>query len=309
MKPENRVIILVGPTCVGKTSVSLLLARALGTEIISSDSMQIYRHMDIGTEKPAPEQRAMAPHHMIDVAEPSEGFSTGRYLDAVRPIIERLHSEGRVPIVTGGTGLYIRAMTRGLFEGPEADWPLRAELERSETAELYRRLIALDPETASTLMPEDRRRIIRALEVCLVSGRKMSAMKDELTQPLPYDFIKIALSRDRGELYRMIDERVDGMLGRGLLEEVRALLELRPCITAMQAIGYKELAAHLRGECSIEEAIERIKRNTRRYAKRQMTWFRSEAGLIWVDVTGLSDAAGMFAKVADELRRAGMGLG
>ncbi|MEJ2182704.1 MAG: tRNA (adenosine(37)-N6)-dimethylallyltransferase MiaA [Nitrospirota bacterium] len=287
MKRENRVLLLVGPTGVGKTSASVLLARRLGTEIIGADSMQIYRHMDIGTEKPTPSERKEVPHHMIDIVEPSEEFSVGRYLEAVVPIVERLHGEGRVPVVVGGTGLYVKAMTRGLFAGAGADRALRTGLAREETAALYGRLREVDPEAAKAIDPHDKRRIVRALEVSLLSGERMSRLQESRTAPLPYRFAKVALFRAREELYRMIEERVDGMLRRGLPEEVRRVLQMNPSRTALQAIGYKELAAHLAGEYSLQEAVRLIKRNTRRYAKRQLTWFKGEKGLLWVDVTGL----------------------
>jgi tRNA dimethylallyltransferase len=284
---NNRVILLVGPTCVGKTGAAIALAKRLGTEIISADSMQIYRHMDIGTEKPSPAQLATVKHHMIDVVEPSQSYSAGRYVEDARPIIDGLHSRGRVPIVTGGTGLYIKAMTRGIFKGPSADWKLREELKRISSEDLHSLLKEKDPETADGIEPTDKRRIIRALEVCIRSGRKMSELKREQTVALPYGFIKVALSRDReGELYPMIEARVDEMMERGLLEEVKRVLEMNPSRSAMQAIGYKELKRHLEGEHSLEEAVGLIKRNTRRYAKRQFTWFRKEEGLRWVDITG-----------------------
>jgi tRNA dimethylallyltransferase len=289
--PETggKVVLLVGPTCVGKTGASIELALRLDTEIVSADSMQIYRHMDIGTEKPSPGQLARVRHHMVDIVEPWETYSAGRYVEDVRPIMDGLLGRGRVPVVTGGTGLYIKAMTRGLFEGPGADWKLREELKGESTGALHARLREADPETAALLQADDRRRIIRALEVCALMGRRMSEVKRELTRPLPYDFAKVALSRDREELYPMIEERVEEMMRRGLLEEVERVLAMNPSRTAMQAIGYKEMKGYLGGECSLDEAVSLIKRNTRRYAKRQFTWFRSEEGLRWVDVTGVFD--------------------
>jgi tRNA dimethylallyltransferase len=304
---ENRVILLVGPTCVGKTGAAVLLATELGTEIISADSMQIYRHMDIGTEKPTPGQRAAVRHHMIDIVEPSEDYSAGRYIEAVAPVIEALHQRGRIPVVTGGTGLYIKAMTRGLFRGPSADWDLRKELESENPHVLYERLSRLDPETARAVMPSDTRRIVRALEVCITSGQSMSAIKTALTSPLPHEFVKVGLSRDRKELYRMIEERVDGMLERGLVEEVKGLLRMGPSRAPMQAIGYKEVAAYLRGEYTLDEAVRLIKRNTKRYAKRQFTWFRKEEGLHWVDVTGLREDREVLEKIRPVLKKYGVG--
>jgi tRNA dimethylallyltransferase len=302
------VILLVGPTCVGKTGASIELARGLGTEIISADSMQIYRRMDIGTEKPSPGQLARVRHHMVDIVEPWETYSAGRYVDEVRPIIEGLHSRGRVPLVAGGTGLFIRAMTRGLFRGPGADWKLREELKKESTGALYARLREADPETAALISADDRRRVVRALEVCALTGKRMSEVKRELTRPLPYDFAKVALSRDREELYPMIEERVEEMMRRGLLDEVERVLAMNPSRTAMQAIGYKELKGCLEGEYSLDEAVSLIKRNTRRYAKRQFTWFRSEEGLRWVDVTGVFDPAEIARMVLLALKDSGLAL-
>ncbi len=297
----NKVIVLLGPTGVGKTGAAVLLARSLDTEIISADSMQIYRHMDIGTAKPSREEMSTVKHHMIDIVEPSESFSAGAYIDRVVPIIEGLHRRGRVPIVVGGTGLYIKAMTRGIFSGPSADWALREELlsmEEKEKGSLYRYLQKLDPEAASRVMQPDIRRIVRALEVCLKAGTGITELQKKFTRPLPYEFIRMGLSRERRELYRLIEERVDSMLSGGLLEEVRDLLPLRPGKTALQAIGYKEIIAHLRGEYSVDEAVRLIKKRTRNYAKRQLTWFIREAGVLWSDVTGLFTAAQIHQTIA-----------
>ena len=215
----DKVIILLGPTGVGKTEVSILLAKALDTEIISADSMQIYRGMDIGTAKPSEEQRMNIKHHMIDSVSPVEPFSVGRYIEDVKPIIEKLHKENKIPIIAGGTGLYIKAMTRGIFSGPSADWKLREELaslEEGQDGALYSYLQELDPEAASKIMPADTRRIIRAIEVCLKTKQGMSELQQKLTRPLPYEFIKIGLTRNRKELYRMLEERVDKMIEAGL---------------------------------------------------------------------------------------------
>jgi len=303
-KPMNKVIILLGPTGVGKTEASLLLAKALDTEIISADSMQIYRGMDIGTAKPSKEQREEVKHHMIDIADPSDSYSVGRYVEDVKPIIERLHGRGKIPIVVGGTGLYIKAMTRGIFSGPSADWKLREELtalEEEQRGSLYTYLQELDPEAASKIMPADTRRIIRAIEVCLKTKQGMSEVQQKLTQPLPYEFIKIGLTRDRKELYRMIEERVDKMIESGFVDEVKKVIEklnksnspIHP-FSSMQAIGYKEIGMYLAGEVPLEEAVRLIKRNTKRYAKRQFTWFKKEADIRWVDITGVYDSNNIF---------------
>lgn len=253
--------------------------------------MQIYRHMDIGTAKPSYEERAYVKHHMIDIAEPSEAFSAGKFIDMVTPVIDALHRRGKMPVVVGGTGLYIKALTRGIFTGPSADWTLReALLSREEETEgsLYARLLKLDPEAASAIKPADIRRIIRALEVCLKTTKGISTLQKSHTRPLPYDFIKIGITRSRAELYKLIEERVDAMLAKGFVAEVGRLLAMNPGRTALQAIGYREIAAFIRGETSLDEAIMLIKQRTRNYAKRQFTWFKKEAGIRWIDVTGLS---------------------
>lgn len=303
----NRVLVLLGPTGVGKTGASILVARRLRTEIISADSMQIYRMMDIGTAKPSHGERAMARHHMIDIVNPSEPFSAGQYLAHAAPIIRRILGEGKMPLIVGGTGLYIKALTRGLFSGPSADWPLRDRLSLREEAEpgsLYAELLQRDPEAATGIDRNDTRRIIRAIEVCVKGEDRISDLRRRLTSPLPYNFIKVGFTRERGELYRAIDARVDRMIEQGLEEEVRTLLGASPDQTPLQAIGYKEFSSYIRGEISRQEAIRLIKRNSRRYAKRQYTWFRKEEGVRWIDLTGVFDpveiAATVLSILADE---------
>jgi tRNA dimethylallyltransferase len=287
--------------------------------------------MDIGTAKPTPEERAMVKHHMIDRIDPCEPYSTGKYIAEVVPIIDELLRKGKIPIVVGGTGLYIKAMTRGIFSGPSADWPLREELLSMECEEkgfLYHYLKELDPQSAERITPGDTRRIIRALEVCLKSTMSMSEIQKKLTKPLPYEFIKRGLYRERKELYRMIEQRVDKMIEEGLVDEVKKILKLiiedkkmrsledkrrtidekfstsQPLnisasspFPAMQAIGYKEIAGYLRGEITLEEALRLIKRGTKRYAKRQFTWFKKEEGIHWIDVTGVYDSHEIFVRI------------
>jgi tRNA dimethylallyltransferase len=296
----KKVIILLGPTGVGKSGAAIRLATDLGSEIISADSMQIYRFMDIGTAKPSPEELRAVRHHMIDIMDPAESYSAGQYIAAVVPVIEGLHQQGRVPIVVGGTGLYIRAMTRGIFAGPSANWALREELLSSEEllpGSLYSYLERIDPPAAARIERNDTRRVIRALEVCLSGGGRISALQEVSTKPLPYDFIKIGLTMTRERLYRMIDDRVDVMVKAGLVEEVKHLISRSPGKTALQAIGYREMAAYLEGDVPLAEAVRLIKRNSRRYAKRQFTWFRKEEGITWVDLTGCEDAVRAFQAV------------
>lgn len=301
----KKVIILLGPTGVGKTGASILLAKDLNTEIISADSMQIYRHMDIGTAKPTAQEMAKIRHHMIDLIEPSEEFSVGRYIEMVVPIIEDLLKKGKTPLIVGGTGLYIRAMTRGLFKGPSADWSLRKRLltiEEKERGSLYSYLRELDPEAAERVMPSDIRRIIRAIEVCLKTKRGISDLQKRFTEPLPYNFILIGLKRERKELYRLIEERVDRMVSSGLIEEVKKILMMNPGKTALQAIGYKEIISFLKGDLTFEEAIRLIKKRTKSYAKRQFTWFRKDKDIEWIDVTGLFTPQEIYEAIANSLR-------
>jgi len=322
----KKTLLLLGPTGVGKTATSLLLARHLQTEIISSDSMQIYRGMDIGTAKPTREEQSLVRHHMIDVADPWEHYSTGTYIETVAPLMEGLHAEGKTPLVVGGTGLYLKAMTRGIFKGPAANAGLRADLQKSERTapgSLHKRLQEMDPAAAARIMPNDLRRIVRALEVCLSGDATISHMQLHATEPLPYTFVRIGLTRERAELYRMINARVDIMVQQGLVEEVKNVLEaIRKntgqdttgadaflligdylSLPSLQAIGYKELIRHFQGELSLQAAVDLIKQRSRNYAKRQFTWFRQqEPDVIWVDITGMTDPEPIFRKVLAALR-------
>ncbi len=305
----KKVLILLGPTGVGKTGASILLAQKLNTEIIGSDSMQIYRGMDIGTAKPTVEERAAVRHHMIDIVDPSESFSAGQYIEKIVPVIEDLLARGKIPLIVGGTGLYIKAITRGIFSGPSADWPLREsllEIEEEESGSLYAYLSEIDPDAAGKIERNDTRRIVRAIEVRMKSKERISFLQRMRTSPLPYEFIKIGLTRERKELYRMIEERVDSMVASGLLGEVRGLLAGNPCMTPLQAIGYKEFAMHIKGEITFEDAVSLIKRNTRRYAKRQFTWFRKEEGIQWIDITGVHAVEEIFRAIEGVLRRQGV---
>jgi len=301
---NNTVIIILGPTAVGKTGVSILLAKALKTEIISADSMQIYKHMDIGTAKPSPDELKEVPHHLINILSPDESFSAGLFRDNAVKLINGLHRKNKIPLIVGGTGLYIRTLTRGLFEGPSADWKLRDELMEAERehgkGHLYEYLKNLDPEAAKKIEPNDARRVIRALEVSL-KYKRISDYQKSATKPEPYNFIKIGLTRERKELYRLIDERVDKMMREGLQEEAERLLKLNPSATALQSLGYKEIGSYIAGEVSLKEAIELIKKRTRNYAKRQMTWFRKEPDINWVDVTGIMEAAKILEKMLNEV--------
>lgn len=308
----KKVIALLGPTGVGKTGASILLAKALDTEIISSDSMQIYRHMDIGTAKPTYEERKMARHHMIDIVNPWELFSTGEYIKNVKPLIENLHCNNKIPIIAGGTGLYLKAMTRGIFEGPSADWELRENLKKKEAESpgyLYNYLKNIDPVSSDRIMPNDQRRIIRAIEVFSKQNKPISELHQKLTRPFSYEFVKIGLTRNREELYRMIEDRVDMMINQGLFDEVKKVISMisEYCagnlshLPALQAIGYKELALCLKDGISLDEAITLIKQRTRNYAKRQFTWFKKEEEIRWIDISGVNNPHEMLGKILSEL--------
>lgn len=312
MNPEDRqgqgkynktVIILLGPTGVGKTGLSIVLAKKLKTEIISADSMLVYRHMDIGTAKPSEKELRAVPHHLINILDPSEKFSAGLFKEKATAIIDDLHKRGKIPLVVGGTGLYIRSLTKGLFEGPGADESLRERLKEEEKVHgkghLYNKLLKIDPAAAVKIEPNDLRRTIRALEVSLKTEKGISERHRFSTKPSGYDFIKIGLTRDRKELYRMIEDRVDKMMEDGLLKETKRLLKMKPERTALQALGYKEMMMHLDGEVDLEEAVRLTKKRTKMFAKRQFTWFRKEPDINWVDITGIRKTGDIFAKVID----------
>lgn len=288
----EKVIVIAGPTASGKTALAIELARSLGGEIVSADSMQIYRGMDIGTAKATPEERVLAPHHMLDVAPPEENYSAARYVEDAARCCEDIISRGGVPIIAGGTGLYIDSLISGRsFAARDEDENVRAALyERYDSeggAAMLDALRKIDPERAARLAPGDRRRIVRALEIYAVTGQTATA-HDAATRAIPprYDTARIVLGFARREaLYARIDARVDKMIKDGLFDEVEALLSrgVGAECTAMQAIGYKEAVRALRGEMSRAEAAELIKLNSRRYAKRQMTWFRRWEDALRID--------------------------
>jgi len=298
---KKRVIVISGPTATGKTALSVALAKAIGGEVVSADSMQIYRRMDIGTAKVSPAEADGVPHHMVDIAEPDEDFSVSRWVDMAAAACEDIFARGKVPIIAGGTGLYIDSLLcgRDFAAAPTEDKALRQKLSDEYEAiggEAFRqKLREVDPERAEKLHAADRKRLTRAMEVYLLTGETITA-HDERTRSIPprYESLRFALSyKNRDTLYERIDRRVDIMVETGLFEEVERLLRsgLRPGSTAMQAIGYKEPAACFAGQLSRAEAIEKIKQESRRYAKRQLTWLRRDTGLHWIYRDGVSDPA------------------
>ncbi len=286
----EKILVITGPTATGKTRLSVELAKALGGEIVSADSMQVYRGMDIGTAKVTQDEMQGVAHHMIDVAEPSEDYSVSRYVAEADAAVRDILARGRLPIIAGGTNLYIDSLIAGTgFAERAEDAALRESLnaryDELGGEAMLEYLRGFDPERASRLHPADKRRIVRAVEVYTLTGQTITQHDEETKKrPKRYDAIKLALSfADRAALYGRINERVDKMVSDGLFDEVRSLLEggLTPDCTAMQAIGYKEPAAYLRGEMSRDEAVELIKLSSRRYAKRQLTWLRRDDGVWW----------------------------
>ncbi len=286
-----KIAVVTGPTATGKTRLGAMLAKKLGGEVVSADSMQIYRGMDIGTAKPSPEETLGVPHHMIDVAEPGEAFSVARYIDEASAACDDILSRGRLPVIVGGTGLYIDSLIAGRRFAMRDDGGLcRAGLngryDEIGGEALLRELSQVDPERAAKLHARDKKRIVRAFEVWLLTGRTITE-HDEETRALPpkYEAAVIALDyADRNDLYARIEARVDTMVRAGLFGEVRGLLDagLSSDCTAMQAIGYKEAAAALQGEIDEAEAVAQIKRESRRYAKRQLTWLRARPDVFWL---------------------------
>lgn len=284
------IVVLVGPTAAGKSAAAVRLALAVQTEVLAADSRQVYRQMDIATDKPTEVERRGVPHGLIDLVDPDESFNVGQYRREAEREIARLHAEGKLPLIVGGTGLYVRALVRGLCEGPPSDPALRARLEaeaeRLGAVALHRRLAEHDPTTAARLHPNDRVKVIRALEVHAQLGRPLSSLHEgHAFAERPYAALLLGLNRDRQELYRRIENRVDAMLARGLVEETSRLLAAgyRRELGSMKGLGYKQMAGFLAGEYRYEEAVRRLKRDTRHFAKRQLTWFRKEPGILWFD--------------------------
>lgn len=287
-----RIAVITGPTATGKTELGILLAQIFNGEIVSADSMQVYRRMDVGTAKPTPDQRRAAAHHMIDISDPDEPFSVARWTDMARACTDDILRRGKLPVIVGGTGLYIDSLISGrsFAAAPDGGGELRRELARRYDEQgghaLLGELSGFDPSRAAKLHPSDKKRIIRAIEVFRLTGKTITE-HDEQTRRLPprYDATVIALNFARREsLYARIDARVDAMVSAGLFEEVSALLRsgLPDSCTAMQAIGYKEAVMALRGLVSKDEAVSAIKQDSRRYAKRQLTWLRRDEAARWL---------------------------
>jgi len=303
------LLAIVGPTATGKTDLSVRVARNLGAEIVSADSMLVYRHMNIGTAKPTPEETKGVPHHLIDVADPGEMYNVSRYSHSAVKVIELLHRRKKLPILVGGTGLYVKAVIDGynfskVGTDPELREKLTKECENLGSEALHHRLKKVDPETAARLHTNDVKRVIRALEVFYLSGRTLSSDAGKLEKS-PYNILMYGLTMDRKELYSRIEQRVDKMLGQGLVDEVKGLLDkgYSSSLTSMQGLGYKEIILYLNGALSLGEAVDLLKMNTRRFAKRQLTWFRRDGRIRWIDV-GQRTAE----EVSEEITKAAEGV-
>jgi tRNA dimethylallyltransferase len=286
MKP--RVVIVLGPTAVGKSDLALELAARLDGEIVNADSQQVYRYMDIGTGKPARTDRERVQHHLIDIVDPDEDFNAARFRTLAAQAVADIHGRNRRAIICGGTGLYVKALTRGLFSGPAEDPEVRRSLQREIDEKglpaVYQRLLHIDPTVASSIHPNDRQRTTRALEVFELTGKPLSHwQREHAFQERPYDVLKIGLNRQRAELYDLINRRSERMIQDGLLDEVRQLtatgygLELK----ALRSLGYRQMGQVLRGTQDLPFALEEMKQETRRLAKRQLTWFRGDREIVW----------------------------
>jgi tRNA dimethylallyltransferase len=304
LEHKQKLIVLIGPTAVGKTKLSIELAKHFNGEIISGDSMQVYKGMDIGTAKITLEEMEGIPHHLIDIKEPDEGFSTAEFQELVRSKIKEISSRGRIPMIVGGTGLYIQSVIYDYhFTDAPSDPAFRSMLETEADAHgpdyLHERLKSEDPESAKRIHPNNVRRVIRALEIIHCTGKTASELQENQSPELLYDTAIIGLTMERELLYKRINLRVDLMLEHGLLEEVKYFYEqgLKDC-QSIQAIGYKELYDYFDGKISFEAAVDNLKQNSRRYAKRQLTWFRNKMNVEWFDMSVSNDAEKKFAEIS-----------
>lgn len=300
---KEKVLVLIGPTAVGKTKLSIELAKMYNGEIISGDSMQIYKGMDIGTAKIKQEEMEGVPHHLIDIRNPEDSFSVAEFQQMVREKIKEITGKGKLPMIVGGTGLYIQSVIYDYqFSDAPSDERIRQQLEEKAESEgyeaLHHQLKQVDSESAEKIHPNNVRRVVRALEIYHCTGKTMTEYQENQSLELLYDTALIGLTMDRDQLYERINNRVDVMLAEGLLEEVERLFRsgLKDC-QSIQAIGYKEWFDYFNGRIGFEEAIENLKQNSRRYAKRQLTWFRNKMDVMWFDMTNVNNSAQLSKKI------------
>lgn len=291
---EQRIVVIVGPTCSGKTKLGIKLAEELNSEIISADSRQFFKFLTIGTAKPTLEELSQVKHHFIDTLEPSENYNVGLFEKDALKVIEKLLSEHKLPIIVGGSGLYIKAIVDGIVD-IDSDEELReqllAEKEKFGNEFIYEKLRQIDKHAAETMLPQNWKRVIRAIEVYYLTGKSILEIHEVQHRNLGYSFFQFGLNWERQSLYQNIGKRVDDMIEMGLVDEVKTILELGydKDINALNTVGYKEIIGYLENEISFEKAVELMKRNTRRFAKRQMTWFRKDKRINWIDIKSEED--------------------
>ncbi|MBQ8590373.1 MAG: tRNA (adenosine(37)-N6)-dimethylallyltransferase MiaA [Firmicutes bacterium] len=311
---RRKIVIVAGPTAVGKTEAAIRLANHFGGEIISADSMQIYKYMDIGSAKPTPEEQARAEHHLVDVIDPARPFSVAEYQPMAKSAIEDVFSRGKLPIISGGTGLYVNSLIYDMdFSSPPGDQAYRRELEelaKNEGSEVLHKMLAeKDPPAAERIHPNNEKKIIRALEILHEGQDRVKEFSESFQPTKDYDVILIGLERDRAELYDRINRRVDVLMEAGLVDEVTRLLDmgLLEAHISMKGIGYKEIIGHLHGDYDLSTAVDLVKKNTRHYAKRQLTWFKRYDEMKWFrfseDISAERNLEPVFAYVQEELSR------
>lgn len=296
MTHNKDLVAIVGPTAVGKTDISIEVAKKINSEIISADSMQVYRYMDIGTAKPSKVYRDKVKHYMIDIVDPDDKFSVADFQFMAKQCLDKIYSNGKIPLVVGGTGLYVNALCYNyIFPKFDKDEKLRDKLrilaEKNGNQFLHDKLLQIDPISAEKIHPNNLRRVIRALEVYIKTNKPFSYYEHKTkNQPIPYNLLIIGLTRSRKELYQRINERVYLMVERGLVKEVKKLLEMgfSKNLNSMQGLGYRQMVRYLEGEISLKKAIELTARDTRRFAKRQYTWFKRDKNIVWLDVSSKS---------------------
>lgn len=292
---ERKVIVVAGPTCSGKTTVSLKIAEQLNTEIISADSRQVYKYLNIGTAKPSPEILTRIKHHFVDELQPDESFDANVFEIKAGKIINRLHEQNKIPVVQGGSGLYIKALIDGLYDTADKDENYREllgkERELYGNEYLYAKLLKVDPESASKMIPQNWKRVMRALEVFHLTGKSILYHQKEFIRQDKPDFLQFGLNWNRERLYERINQRVDEMIASGLEEETKKVLGMgySDSLNALNTVGYKEMISYFKGEYDFQTTVELIKRNTRRFAKRQLTWFRKDKRIRWIEMNVLTE--------------------
>ncbi len=302
-----KVIVIVGPTCSGKTGLGISLSEKIPSEIISADSRQVYKYLTIGTAKPTGEELQKVKHHCVDFLNPNENYNVSKFEKDALKIISNIHKNNKTPIVVGGSGLYIRAIVDGIFDVVDTDEEYRTELmnnrERFGNEFLYEELKKVDPQSAKSLIPQNWKRIIRALEVYKLTGEPIWKLQQEYKRETDLQFLQYGLSWDREILYKNIEIRVDKMIESGLINEVKNILELgyNKNINSLNTVGYKEIIEYLEGKITLERAIELIKRNTRRYAKRQLTWFRKDKRVKWFQVDSKKDFSKIIKNILTDI--------